>query len=72
MHLLRHPRNAALLGLIFVVIGIIYLVVPNVLGVNDVDGDANALGIAAGATMLLALGVAMAIMAYVLAAGTRE
>lgn len=72
MHLLRHPRNAALLGLIFVVIGIIYLVVPNALGVNDVDGDANALGIAAGATMLLALGIAMAIMAYVLAAGTRE
>lgn len=72
MHLLRHPRNAALLGLIFVVIGIVYLVVPNMLGVNDVDGDANALDIAAGATMLLALGVAMAIMAYVLAAGTRE
>ena len=72
MHLLRHPRNAALLGLIFVVIGIIYLVITNVLGVNDVDGDANALGIAAGATMLLALGIAMAIMAYVLAAGTRE
>ncbi len=72
MHLLRHPRNAALLGLIFVVIGIVYLVVPNVLGINDADGDANALDIAAGATMLLALGVAMAIMAYVLAAGTRE
>lgn len=72
MHLLRHPRNAALLGLIFVVIGLIYLIVPNALGVNDVDGDANALDIAAGAVMLLALGVAMAIMAYVLAAGTRE
>jgi type III secretory pathway component EscR len=72
MHLLRHPRNAALLGLIFVAIGIIYLVVPNAIGVNDVDGDVNALDIAAGATMLLALGVAMAIMAYVLAAGTRE
>ena len=72
MHLLRHPRNAALLGLIFVVIGLIYLIVPNRLGVNDVDGDANYLDIAAGATMLLALGVAMAIMAYVLAVGTRD
>ena len=71
MHLLKHPRNAALLGLIFVVIGLIYLIVPNVLGVNDVNGDANWLDVAAGGTMLLALGVAMAIMAYVLAVGTR-
>ena len=71
MHLLKHPRNAALLGLIFIAIGIIYLVVPNLLGVNDVNGDANWLDIAAGGTMLLALGVAMSLMAYVLAAGTR-
>lgn len=71
MHLLRHPRNAALLGLIFVAIGLIYLIVPNVLGVNDQNGDVNYLDVAAGATMLLALGVAMAIMAYVLAVGTR-
>ena len=72
MHLLRHPRNAALLGLIFVAIGLIYLIVPNVLGVNDQNGDVNYLDVAAGATMLLALGVAMALMAYVLAVGTRE
>jgi len=72
MHLLRHLRNAALLGLIFVAIGLIYLIVPNVLGVNDVNGDVNYLDVAAGATMLLALGVAMALMAYVLAVGTRE
>ena len=71
MHLLKHPRNAALLGLIFVAIGLIYLIVPNVLGVNDVNGDVNYLDVAAGATMLLALGVAMSIMAYVLAVGTR-
>ena len=71
MHLLKHPRNAALLGLIFVTIGLIYLIVPNVLGVNDVNGDVNYLDVAAGATMLLALGVAMSIMAYVLAVGTR-
>ena len=37
MHLLKHPRNAALLGLIFVAIGLIYLIVPNVLGVNDAE-----------------------------------
>ena len=72
MHLLRHPRNAALLGLIFVTIGLIYLIVPNVLGVNDQNGDVNYLDVAAGATMLLALGVAMSLMAYVLAVGTRE
>ena len=72
MHLLRHPRNAALLGLIFVAIGLIYLIVPNVLGVNDVNGDVNYLDVAAGGTMLLALGIAMALMAYVLAVGTRE
>ena len=77
MHLLKHPRNAALLGLIFVVISIIYFVVPNWLGVNQgehPDGTPiyNTLDIAAGATMLLALGIAMSLMAYVLAVGTRD
>jgi hypothetical protein len=66
MHLLRHPRNAALLGVVFVVIGIIYLVVPTVMGQNTINMD-----IAAGVTMLVGLGIAMSIMAYVLAAGTR-
>lgn len=66
MHLLRHPRNAALLGLIFVVIAIIYLVVPYVTGQDMVNQD-----IYAGVTMLFGLGIAMAIMAYVLAVGTR-
>ena len=66
MHLLRHPRNAALLGVIFIVIGIIYLVVPIVTGQDLVN-----MNIFAGVTMLLALGIAMAIMAYVLAVGTR-
>ena len=28
MHPLRHPRNAALVGIIFVVIGVIYWAVP--------------------------------------------
>ena len=66
MHLLRHPRNAALLGIIFVIIAIIYLVVPYLAGQNMVNMD-----IYAGVTMLFGLGIAMAIMAYVLAVGTR-
>jgi lipopolysaccharide export LptBFGC system permease protein LptF len=66
MHPLRHPRNAALLGFIFIAIAIIYLVVPAALG-----QDLANLDIFAGVTMLLGLGIAMAIMAYVLVAGTR-
>jgi hypothetical protein len=66
VHLLRHPRNAALLGLIFVLIGLIYLTAPYLLGIN-----LAAMDIYAGATMLVGLGIAMAIMAYVLAVGTR-
>lgn len=66
MHLLRHPRNAALLGVIFIVIAIVYLVVPAVMDQNMVN-----MNIYAGVTLLLALGIAMAIMAYVLAVGTR-
>ncbi len=61
MHLLRHPRNAALVGLIFIALSIIFLVVPT-WGGWHVDY--------AGATMLFALGIAMAIMAYVLAVGS--
>ena len=63
MHPLRHPRNAALVGIIFVVIGIVYWAVPAVDGLGTVD-------IAAGTTLLIFLGVAMAIMAYVLVAGS--
>jgi hypothetical protein len=66
MHPLRHPRNAALLGILFIVIAVIYLVVPAVLGQDLADMD-----IFAGVTMLTGLGIAMAIMAYVLVAGTR-
>lgn len=66
MHLLRHPRNAALIGVVFIVIGIIYFVAPLVFGQDMVNMD-----IYAGVTMLLGLGIAMAIMAYVLAVGTR-
>jgi len=61
MHPLRHPRNAAFLGLLFVVIAIAYWAIPT-MGGWHVDY--------AGVTMLIGLGAAMAIMAYVLAAGS--
>jgi hypothetical protein len=61
MHPLRHPRNVALVGILFAAIGIVYWVVP-ALGGWHVDY--------AGITMLILLGVAMAIMAYALVAGS--
>ena len=66
MHPLRHPRNAAMVGIIFVIIGIVYYAVPAVEGLN-ISYD-----IAAGTTLLVFLGVAMAIMAYVLVAGSTD
>lgn len=61
MHPLRHPRNAALVGIVFVVIAGIYWFVPS-FGNGHVDF--------AGLTMLTALGIAMGLMAYVLVAGS--
>ena len=61
MHPLRHPRNAALVGIIFIVTGLIYWAVPY-FGGWHVDY--------AGTTMLIALGIAIAFMAYVLVAGS--
>lgn len=61
MHPLRHPRNAAMVGLMFVAIGIIFWAVPT-FGGWHIDY--------AGVTMLVALGIATAIMAYVLIAGS--
>ena len=58
---LRHPRQAALVGIIFVVIGIVFWALPTYGGWH-VDY--------AGVTMLLLLGVAMAIMAWALVAGS--
>jgi hypothetical protein len=66
MHPLRHPRNAALVGIIFIVIGVIYYAVP------AVEGLVVTYDIASGTTMLVFLGVAMAIMAYVLVAGSTD
>lgn len=62
MHPLRHPRNAAVIGVVFVVIAFIYWFVPYV--------DAPHFEDYAGTVMLGALGIAMAVMAYVLVAGS--
>jgi len=61
MHPLRHPRNAVFVGILFVVIGVVYWVIPY-LGHWHIDY--------AGVTMLAALGIAMGLMAYVLIAGS--
>ncbi len=61
MHPLRHPRNAAIVGIIFVVTAAIYWAAPTFLA-----GKAEYAGI----TMLAVLGIAMAVMAYVLVAGS--
>ena len=63
MHPLRHPRNAALVGILFIVIAVLFWAVPT-MGGWHVDY--------AGVTMLFALGIATAMMAYVLVAGSRE
>jgi hypothetical protein len=61
MHLLKHPRNAIFVGLLFVAISFVYWAVPYALG-QPVDY--------AGVTMLAILGIAMSLMAYVLIAGS--
>ena len=60
-HPLRHPRNAIIVGLVFVVVGFIYWAVPY-FGNWHVDY--------AGTTMLAVLGISVALMAYVLIAGS--
>ena len=61
MNLIRQSRVAALVGVVFAIIGVVYWAVPT-FGGWHVDY--------AGVTMLILLGVAMAIMFYVLAAGS--
>ena len=58
-----NPKRAALVGLVFPVIAVVYWAVPTAVG-QPVD--------AAGVVMLLALGVAMALMFYVLVAGMQQ
>jgi hypothetical protein len=61
MHPLPHPRNAILVGILFVIVGAIYWAVPY-FGGWHLDY--------AGVTMLGILGIAIALMAYVLVAGS--
>ena len=61
MHPLRHPRNAIAVGLLFSAIGVVYWFVQYA---ADFQADI------AGVTMLILLGVAASIMAYVLIAGS--
>jgi hypothetical protein len=61
MHPLKHPRNAILIGLIFVVIAIAYFSLAEI-GHFHIDY--------AGTTMLAVLGIAMSLLFYVLIAGS--
>ena len=61
MHPLQHPRNAALVGVIFIVIAAIYWALPY-FGNFHIDY--------AGVTMLAIVGIAMGLMFYVLVAGS--
>jgi uncharacterized RDD family membrane protein YckC len=61
MHPLKHPRNALIVGAVFVVVAAIYWAVPY-FGGWHIDY--------AGVTMLAILGIAMSLMAYVLIAGS--
>ena len=56
-----NPRRAALAGIVFLVIAVVYFVFPTVVDPARVDY--------AGLTLLIALGAAMSLMAYVLFAG---
>ncbi len=56
-------RNALILGLIFVVVGVVYFLA---------QGDDNAIVDRAGVLMLITLGVAMAFGFSVLLRGSRE
>lgn len=62
MHPLRHPRNSIIIGVAFALLGAIYWAVQEIAGMHTIDY--------AGVTMLVLLGVAVAVMAYVLIAGS--
>jgi hypothetical protein len=63
MHPIRHPRNTIIIGGAFVLVAAVYALGAVPLG-YDIEW--------AGVTMLAALGVAMAIMFYVLIAGSAK
>ncbi len=58
---MRPPRNVLAIGAVFIVVAIVYAALAPVLGYR-IEW--------AGVTMLCALGVAMALMAYVLITGS--
>jgi len=58
------PRRAALVGIVFLLIAGFYWAFPYLVDPSAIDY--------AGITMLICLGVAMSLMAYVLVAGTRQ
>jgi hypothetical protein len=58
------PRRAALVGIVFLVIAVIYWTFPYLVQPEHVDY--------AGITMLIALGAAMSIMAYVLVSSVQK
>jgi hypothetical protein len=58
------PRRAALVGIVFVVIGVAYGVAAAISPGATID--------VAGVTMLIALGGAMSVMAYVLFTGLKR
>jgi hypothetical protein len=60
----NHPRRAALVGFLFIAIAAFYIGFSAAVDSTKVDF--------AGFTLLIALGAAMSIMAYVLFAGLRH
>jgi hypothetical protein len=63
MHPVQHPRNTIIIGGAFILVAAVYALGAVPLG-YDIEW--------AGVTMLAALGVAMAIMFYVLIAGSSK
>lgn len=63
MEAVRRSRAAIALAIVFVIVGILYLALANPLGYR-IEW--------AGVTLLVALGAAMGLMAYVLVAGSRD
>jgi hypothetical protein len=59
-----NPRRAAAVGLLFIAIAAFYWLFPTIVEPSHVDYG--------GITMLVALGVAMSIMAFVLFAGLKR
>ena len=66
MHPIRHPRNVLLIGAVFIALAAVYWGVPYVQHETNARTPVDY----AGMFMLGALGIAMALMFYVLIAGS--